>query len=504
MSNSTERAQISLRDQYGLTEFVVQDSSFSEIGRGVGRLDLTDLDPGLYQVEYRAGGQVRHEVVKARGGDTVERVEGLEIASAAPVFGTTTSHEYHHYPIVQASTELAREVSAGSGLVVSLRNLGRSEDHPVGTHVHGLRLFDGEGNEVADFTPETWMIDDPKGLAVWTGDLPPGPYVLRTTREPTEAMKVGGLEHEVFDTGLWLSDGWQSLLFLPNQERGAGTEMASVQMGREYEGWSTGQDDERVQLAVEQAYSALRSGESTMTDETMRLLLEREDRNAMFSILTAHILLLDPKPDLDLVDNIVGYLGTIAPDHPDEVGLRCMQWRAQRRAGEGASSPPVAQVWWPPTMSRAYSAAIALDAEFPGLVPEGSPAESFAALRELRGLWTTWISPSDVSPVGRLRTRGFAPSTQGLGGDTWGTRRAAVVGSLPLGLEADTVSRAMVEAADPATRRVADYLAQASATYTTDIASVDVSDFIAQVSRGAGLPTASVKRSLGNLSMGDI
>ncbi len=491
MSNLAEGGRIELNDRFGLTEYRVLDGSLNELSRGLGRVEL-DVDAGLYQIDLRAGGETAQQIVSVKPGEVYVLDEGLQIAAAAPVFGTETSREAHHYPILEASENLARAGGFDAGLVISLRNLPERSTVSAESQLHRLGLFRAaDMDPVTNLEPGAWTVLD-EDLALWAQGLDPGPYVLRTTRIPSKARMAAGIEEEVFDQAVWLADGWQTLIFLPNHRNGPKTDLASVQMGRVGEGWSTGMDGERVQLAVEQAYAGLRSGDYAMSDHAMSLLLDREDRNAMFSILAAHQLFLQPQPNLDLIHDIVAYLDNIAPGHPDASGIRARLETRAWRVG-GSVDAPVGAVDWPPTLDVGYTAAIDVDSAVPGFVSPGSLAARVATHRDDRGIWTSW-QPLDDPMVEERLTRRARPS------------KRETAGKLPLGLDYGTVEQATVVSSDVATRQVADYLSQLGEVYDPESVTEDpdIDTLISQVSRGAKLPTSIVRDSLDRLSSGDL
>src|SRR5262249_12136941 len=152
----------------------------------------------------------------------------VHFPSAAPVEHTTTSHEFHQDAARQASTRLAKKGS-GSGLVLMVRNLRGHDDQPFDSRVvRELTLLDARLKTVASFS-KGWRIERDARFATWEGSLPPGGYALRFDRKQLSAKPTA--------MSVWVSPGWQTLVFLPNTESGAAQAWASVQMTRAVRPW---------------------------------------------------------------------------------------------------------------------------------------------------------------------------------------------------------------------------------------------------------------------------
>src|SRR5207247_1676334 len=134
------------------------------------------------ELQCRAGPVVEKRLIRLGENDVHEELGiRLEFPSAAPLDGTSTSHEYHQQAAVEASAAVAREASSpeDAGLVILLRNLRGRDDLPLDPGQ--LRLFDEKLEPVAGFD-NRWRFAGEDRCAAWAGRLPPGGYALRSGR----------------------------------------------------------------------------------------------------------------------------------------------------------------------------------------------------------------------------------------------------------------------------------------------------------------------------------
>jgi hypothetical protein len=504
MSSSRRQCRLEVSSPLPSLEISVIDNDFQQVAHGVGSLSQ-DLDPGIYQLEYRAGPELRRELVSLEPGQTYQTRLSVPVLSAAPVDGTITSHEYQQ--------EAARDASAkhSGGLVVLVRNLAGQEGLPIdATTASRLTLVDSQMSAVRQFAAAA-QLDSGKECVTWSVDLPPGGYALRTVRRSSNDD-----QEETFDQAIWLSQGWQTQVFVANTARGPASESASVHMterGITWDAFAYGG------VEAELALWSLRLGRGVVPERSLQLLLDSKYKNPMLGILGAHCLLLQSEVDLALFDKVLANLQGLVPGHPDVHALLWMgqEARARREGGE-PTAPPVVTVTWPPMLMASYAGLIRLDATTPGVIEDGSVAERAAAQLLIQGVWTSWkpLPPIPQAPIdGVVSGAGPAetieeamgngptmarPTTLGgrlarpTGGVLRGRRRPPKPPRRPVAL-ADLKGATFT---DPAMQRIAKYLTDFS--QVNELGSLkDISKVVdaPAISRATGLPMASVRRCLG-------
>src|SRR6266508_1783906 len=309
--------------------FTIVDGTFQAVARGVGTLDVTLLH-GLYEIATRAGGSVETQLISLEPGE-VWRREGITagVYGAAPLPGSRTANAMHAAAAESASRWVAAEPGPPSGLVVVVRRL-----EPGGSELHHeqLILLDRELRPVPEWI---WTADPAAGIATASHRLEPGPYVLRL-RQP----KAHGPQ---LDQTVWLSEGWQTLVFCPNGPERPAVEDSSVHMCR-------------------------------LTD----------------AFTGAHALLL--QPELGDYCAVVAELRTLLPEHPDVIAL------ATHPSCAPAGLPPVS---WPPMLGASYDRLLLpADRLDPDVILDGSVAERVAGYVVQRGPWLCWeASPSVLRPA---------------------------------------------------------------------------------------------------------
>jgi hypothetical protein len=310
----------------------------------------------------------------------------LAVPSAAPVDRTSTTREDHMHAAFMASSSLAKS-RASSGVVLMLRTL-RDSNAPFGSAAaDSISLVD------ADLRPVDADRRHGDGWATITARLKPGGYALRV--DPPGRGPLGPTFQSI-----WATRGWQTLVFVANTESGPAADRAAVHMTRMRDRWQPQSDRRDIDLGVEAARWSLQQARPGISPRLLRLLLKTKFRNPMLGIIGAHVLLLDPKPNLRQLRTVIRNLSGLVPDHPD---VRALMWLLEdANRARPAGGPAGARISWPPTLLASYTAAIHRDAYEPGAIVTGSPAEGLAAHLVVTGIWTSWRSPPEAERTRRL------------------------------------------------------------------------------------------------------
>lgn len=408
----------------------------------LGRVELKVV-PGAYKVEFRTGAETSTQIVVVSEGETREvRLEArIRVASAAPVQGSTTSHEYQQGPAFHESIRPPLSPPAGeaggSSLFLFVRdhdeNAWTGENPAAGLSLHrldGSLLYDldrvrGEGVARDD--------DDPgpprprTARAVYRGDLPDAPAPGGTGLARYSASGHWTALHAELDPGAYLlrlrtanegvlqqvvhlAEGWQTQLFLLARSYGRGTERrrqgdlarGSVFMTRD-PGFQPG---EQPFYLTEVALRALADGRSLPGPHQADMMGGRT-ANPMMGLYSGYLHLRLPRMDPWVLRPVFLNLHRLLGPHPDVIALGwaiVARWQAEgvegpypgdgivsiRQAVEAAGPMDV------PPMLRASADAIAR-ASFtnPGLVAPDSLAERVTTRMLLAGPWLLWTATAD-------------------------------------------------------------------------------------------------------------
>jgi hypothetical protein len=356
-------------------EIAVFDSNFKQLARGVGGLEH-ELQPGLYELRFREGNEQQSQLLKMGEEDRPVKAPSFEIASPAPVSGTSSSHEYHQAPVVDASAEIRTACSgpgaASGGMIVMIRTLAAEAEQPFPDDVpRRFTVVDQQLRPVGE--RGRWEQDVDCGWALWRAALEPGGYALRFD-DPASGPAL--LQ------SAWVDEDWQTLVFIPNTPQGPAPELATIHIARLGE-WSPEAFASDSAIALESVLAGLRSRRSVVPGHLGRLFAAKFS-NPFLGIAAAHALLLDPDRSLALLETVIGNLRRLIPGNPDVAAL------AHRAAAVGAAVDLDKGIGWPPIFYAGYRALLRADAADPGVIADGSPAEDAAALVRLSGIWTTW------------------------------------------------------------------------------------------------------------------
>jgi hypothetical protein len=469
MSDFDPSARLILSSAVKALELSVVDSNFREVAHGVGDLDVNVL-PGIYELRFQAGPQYEKRLVSVAPGQVYED-KSIDVAfpSAAPIEGTSTSHEYQQTAAAEASQITTAAGVGTAGLVLMVRNV-REWEHLMfdQSTVAALTLLDSNLEPVPDFDAG-WKIDSANCWATWSANLAPGGYALRVRR--TAKRETGA--PVVFDQAIWLTDRWQTLVFIPNSADGPLLESGTMHMVELALDWSPYERD--VNSALELALWGLREGR-TVVPSDLRPLLHAKFQNPMLGIIAAHSLLLASKPDFDLVDTVLENLTRLIPNHPDLTALRWLaaETRSETRYPDPAQAPPSVLVSWPPLLRASYAALIRRDSQDASTIEDGSVAERAAAQVVTCGVWTAW-EPLETETPAEMVARGLEEET-------------------PLPVSPEGIRRAPIS--DRATKSVARYLADVAEVREKSVLEVLGDVQADQIGVAAGLPSASVQRAL--------
>jgi hypothetical protein len=361
--------------------------------------------PGAYKVEFRTAVETRAQIVVVTEGEIREvwLDERLKVASAAPVKGSSTSHEYQRGPAAHESREPPLPPppghNGGSHLFLFVR------DHDVEAWANenpalGLSLHQLDGGLLYDLGSQGGFSGHYNAQGHWTAlhvNLDPGAYLLRL-ETPTK-----GIVQQV----VHLCTGWQTQLFLLARSYGRGAERrrqadlarGSLFMAKPESGF---QPEERQLYLTEVALRALADGRSVPGAERSEMMWEKFN-NPMLGLFGAFLHLRRPRVDPRLMRTVFGNLRELLGPHPDVIALGwalVARWAAEghpaelltpiQRAVEEAGAMTV-----PPMLRAACDAVGAASFTHPGLVAPDSLAERVTTRMLLASPWLLWTATAE-------------------------------------------------------------------------------------------------------------
>lgn len=372
-SNASDKLTFDVQASDSTTEIFVINGELQLVDRGVGRLTTKPLDPGIYKIKARAGSEVREQYLVLRSPGQRVLLPPFAFASAAPLDGTSKTHEYQMGAAQAESQNVHSHVGQGSWIFIFSREW-TPPDQPGTTHstnpAAGLSLRDGNGSTVADLGSAARV--DMQAADPWAAcnvELDPGQYRLSL------ALPSGArLEQTVV-----ACPGWQTQLFLLQRDY-ADSRRADLAKAAAFmtQGGGFHPGDAHMREA-ELARLGLSNARKVMSSE-LRQILEHKFDNPMLGIFGAHLLLLEQTPDLGLVrtvaENLANLLGY---PHPDVEALAL---------AAGNASATVFAI--PPMLRRSWSLIVNATIERPELVPADSLAARAGQNLGSEEPWLIW------------------------------------------------------------------------------------------------------------------
>lgn len=410
-------------------EIMLFDGNFAAVAHAVGVLDV-QVAPGLYELQYKAGRSVQEQTVRVRGtAECIVPVPQLSTRTTALPQRTTDDGRKLMQWVADVSQQVHTAPGQGSELFIFSRLLGK-EDPSTHVGIFDVQVKDSNGLVIADFGKDAGWYKEGAGARAHTIAVVPGTYVLSAA-----AGSLGRLEQAVHAVA-----GWQTQVLLTPTDygtegfKGADLRRGAVLMSLQGRGCSIDAsavdwvEAAKVALfartpaapiaalrdAVAEA-DAVPQSEGTSVD---RLLAEKFT-NPMLGILGGHLLLLEAKVDIDLLQKVVRNLERLVPGHPDVAALRyAAGW-------QGDAAFPM-----PPMLRSSWQLVIDKSVEHPGIIPMDSYSARIATLTWGGGAWLVWKAPpAETRPVRAARSMASGKSSVAFGADR-GKQIAEVIDKL--------------------------------------------------------------------------
>jgi hypothetical protein len=382
-SGETHEFRIVTRNASGTTSMdtriTIRDGWDEIRAEGDGEV-VASLPKGLYTVRLERAGVVVEHVVRHTG-DTSRSEMAPARASALPSFDTVNAHEYYSYTAHELSkrdtgnaASVLPDDGSGAGRLFLFVRAAEYGSHGGRDLADPLFLDSLDGLRLTDFTPNVVEQDHDAGWLAFSAPARAGSYVLRTSGLGARDMVVS-----VFA-------GWETQLFIPFEHRPR-LERASVLVVHAGSGFHP---DDRVAQAIDAGLSGLRSGMNLLPPEERQMLLYGKFENPMLGLIGAHLLLLEPEPNWNLLRIVIMNLERLLPGSADVHAVRLAA--AMRHGGEVPPQPVTA----PPMLHRGMMAIMEGSAVRPEIVPEAGFIERIAPHLLADSAWTTWSLPSQA------------------------------------------------------------------------------------------------------------
>jgi hypothetical protein len=407
LSSSPDDPKIELTVDPGSPTVAVSiiDSWYRTVAQSGGRL-VTELDPGFYKVRYESGSdfvETLFELTSDQGAVALDRPPILSVVSAAPLARSKKLGPGHEERAVELSNASAIPLGMGSELFVFVRDMPLTPGDSSGstqTPIHAassLKLVDVSGKVIQDFGALA-SVDGCVGLNM---ALDPASYILRL-----EAPGQDALEQTIVT-----SLGWQTQVFLPlallsttGAARWPSLEDAAIFLAPIGQGFRADADEATW---VEMARSWLARGEPVVPldelkrtrdaanatrqyapdEESLRDMLRAKFTNPMLGIYAAHLMMIAPNPDEELLREVAQNLKVLLGDHPDVIAIYL--WLDPEEAPLPFLSPPMLRSSWSILVNRSRVNR--------NLIPPGSLTLRITGRLWGSGAWLVWSSPPPAS-----------------------------------------------------------------------------------------------------------
>lgn len=402
MPTSISERSFKLTTDNPQAEILLVDGNFRVIARGPTPLTHS-APPGLYAMKVKVGDQESEELltVEPNAMPFERSLPAPQFESPIPLAHTSTTHEYHQSVASRLLAPGAATVSLGKGSAVTVcvrdpsktnfaaLNSGTSEAERAAyaASFSGFCILDSSGTCIVDLDEkaERNMADGYLAIAV---ELDPGWYALayRSTAgwicSPLPTVSEWALQ--VYINVVPSGQGRFALIpDLPGM---------AVVFGRLGSGFAPWRDD---WLAGETVRQGLLEGRNYVDTPSMRQMLSGKFDDPMLGLYGAHLLLVEPKPELALVQEIVENLeGLLGASHPDVVALAvaCEQaaGTAEQPGHADILASRISALAGPPLLARGWDVLLAMAKRHNALL-NSAPA-LFKVARDLmpNGVFVAW------------------------------------------------------------------------------------------------------------------
>lgn len=382
--------RLSVSAPHWTAEVRVYNNNYRQVAYGVGELRDIELSPGIYGVEIDVPGaeKPQSEWVAVHPGAAV-RVEGGDwklkpkLASAAPLYDTDTTREWHTGPAEQWSRQVTWQfpqvgATTDSHLFIFVRTL-KPEKHK--SFDEGLHLLDANGALVTDFS-DSAQRDKDRGWMAFHADIPAGYYILKRARQGVQLR---------FQP-IYLCPGWETQVYIAAKNNPS-LRTITMNMVRHGTGFQPGDE---TALAAQVALDSLMgsSGAALVTSDKIAPLLGGKYENPWLGILAAYNLQRSQETSRPsqrsgggasneqtaaLLERILAFLKDTIGEHPDVRALHLIE-----------NEPPDRPFPQPPLLRVGLMRVQDNSLEFTETIPTGSLTDLVLDSLVVNSPWTAW------------------------------------------------------------------------------------------------------------------
>jgi phosphatidylserine/phosphatidylglycerophosphate/cardiolipin synthase-like enzyme len=373
--------RVDLRCDFPGAEILLVDGHQRLVARALESLTV-DVIPGIYTARVRIGEALRETRIIARPDATVTlNLPPPAIASAVPLDGSATSHEYHQSAArsIEANA-FGLHPDADSAVFVVLREwtaTGRGQvlAGPLAQQLV-LRAGNGEDAFAFDVGAAAGGVDR---VAATGAKVRAGFYRLACRSRDA-----------VIELPLYALANWHTHIYVMSTATPDGLvpdfARASIIWSRPGMGFDPARPDLR---ALESLRAAAESGRHHVTDRGLTDALYQKFENPMLGLMSAYALhqrkAIDAPTLRVVVDNLQSVIGPVS------------DVRALRLAVD--PNADVAAFDLPPMLRWSWGIIVERTVERPELVPRNSLAEKVGGLTVGRGVWMCWVQPANVPTI---------------------------------------------------------------------------------------------------------
>lgn len=355
------------------TELFLIDANLHRVAKATGRL-ATRQPPGIYKLILRAGPSTREHIVSLLKDPLTQHLAPLDIEATAPFAHTTQSHEYQRDALAAESSKVHETIGAGATLHIFARDWTatgrRGAQHPA----TGMKLCDLYGRVLVDIEAKSKVSRSGEACGAAGIALDPGTYRLQVETHS------GG----PFEMAVPAIRNWKTQVFLlqradSSARKSPDLDSASVFITKS-DRWNAHDLDERL---TESAKLALIDRRPVASRTLLNHILHGKTKDAMLGVLGGHLILLEDRPQLQLLAEVVTNLRRLLGEPLADV--EALALAAGMRTSHIFDVPPMLRASWNVILKHAERR--------PELVPRGSLAARIATMVTSQDPWLIWRTP---------------------------------------------------------------------------------------------------------------
>jgi hypothetical protein len=278
------------------------------------------LPPGIYTVNCERAGQIRQQNIRHAEPSRL-KIDPPQQASAAPLAGASTTHEYYHQTSRKWSVTPTAPVSfpppPGSGWIFVFIRAWDQHAHMDGTNPgDGFELADALGETLAEFSkPALTAQDRSFGYTALSAPIAPGHYQLRYLADDPWSMPI-----TVFP-----DRATQVFILFHHKPLIQSVRIFFRRIGVPFD--YADADAVDTDLALTGLANGIEAAGRALPRQRERDLLIGKFDDPMLGLIGAHWLLFSPDAQPDYANYVLNNLKNLLPASPDVLALQYLAFR---------------------------------------------------------------------------------------------------------------------------------------------------------------------------------